>query len=165
MIYHFNAPALEYNVSGWMNFLGPWNEKKEQEIQHYFDFLENNQKEEKWLSEVMKVQQADVKDDLPSHVKEFLKGDEKVFLLACNVLLLSANLAAAIEIGRDTNRAHFGSREDKLPHECTVPIHAIPSLIIPLSIPAGALSHFLLKARPTKPRHRSQPSREASQVP
>lgn len=86
MIYHFNAPALEYNVSGWMNFLGPWNEKKEQEIQHYFDFLENNRKEEKWLSEVMKVQQADVKDDLPTHVKEFLKGDEKVFLLACNVV-------------------------------------------------------------------------------
>jgi hypothetical protein len=86
MIYHFNSPALEYNIKGWMNYLGPWNDAKEQEIEHYFNFLEKNTKDEKWLSEVMKVQQANVDDDMPSHIREFVQDGKRLFVLACNVV-------------------------------------------------------------------------------
>lgn len=86
MIYNFNAPSLEYNVRGWMNYLGKIDDKKEEELNKYFNFLEGKKQNEKWLNEFMKVQQAELKAELPEHIAGFVKGNEKVFLLACNVI-------------------------------------------------------------------------------
>ena len=86
MIYNFNAPSLEYNVRGWMNYLGKMDNKKEEELNKYFNFLEGKKQNEKWLNEFMKVQQAELNAVLPEHIASFVKGNEKIFLLACNVI-------------------------------------------------------------------------------
>lgn len=86
MIYNFNAPALEYNVKGWMKHFGNWDKKKEDEMNSYFGFLDGKKQEDKWLKTFHNVQRAKVTDEIPQDISDFLKGEEKVFLLACNVI-------------------------------------------------------------------------------
>ncbi|MBN8694118.1 MAG: hypothetical protein J0L69_13060 [Bacteroidetes bacterium] len=86
MIYNFNAPALEYNVKGWMKHFGAWDKKKEGEMNSYFGFLDGKKQNDGWLKTFHKVQRAKVTDEIPKDITDFLKGDQKVFLLACNVI-------------------------------------------------------------------------------
>ena len=86
MIYNFNAPALEYNVKGWMNYFGKWDDKKNKEMAGYFSFLNGEEQNEEWLKSFHNVQKAKISEELPLQIAEFIKGDKKVFLLACNVI-------------------------------------------------------------------------------
>ncbi len=86
MIYNFNGPSLEYNINGWLNYFGKWDEKKNKEMAGYFSFLNGEEQDEEWLKSFYNVQQAKVSEELPKHIAEFIKGDEKIFLLACNVI-------------------------------------------------------------------------------
>ncbi len=86
MIYNFNGPSLEYNIKGWMNYFGKWDEKKNKEMAGYFSFLNGEEQNEEWLKGFHNVQQAKISEELPAHISEFIKGDQKIFLLACNVI-------------------------------------------------------------------------------
>ncbi len=86
MIYNFGAPSLEYNVKGWMNYFGKWDDKKNKEMAGYFSFLNGEEQNEDWLKRFYNVQQAKISEELPANIAEFIKGDEKIFLLACNVI-------------------------------------------------------------------------------
>jgi hypothetical protein len=86
MIYNRNAPALEYNVDGWLRALGTWSADKEREIDAYLQFLDTDHREGEWLENFYRVQKDLVSASLPAHVKEFLEGPDAVFLLAPNVI-------------------------------------------------------------------------------
>lgn len=86
MIYNFNAPALEYNVNGWMNYFGHRNENKNAEMEKYFKFQEGNKQEGAWLNNFYMVQLAKVSNEFPEYIKNFIQGDKKIYLLACNVI-------------------------------------------------------------------------------
>jgi hypothetical protein len=86
MIYNFNAPALDYNVKGWMKYFGDWDEQKNLEMFQYFKFLDGFKQDSDWLNNFYMVQLAQVGMELPKHIEEFILGKEKVFLLACNVI-------------------------------------------------------------------------------
>lgn len=86
MIYNFNAPALEYNVKGWMNYFGEWDDRKEIEIRKYFKFLDGESPDDDWLKNFYPVQLAKKSLNLPATITDFVEGHNKVFLLACNVI-------------------------------------------------------------------------------
>ncbi len=86
MIYNFNAPALEYNVRGWMNYLSKFEKNKDTDIKKYFDFLDGAEPENEWLNNFYNVQKTKIAKDLPSNIKNFIQGKEKIFLLASNVI-------------------------------------------------------------------------------
>lgn len=86
MIYNINGPALEYNVKGWMNYFGTWDEKKELEMSQYFSFLNKDGKTGEWLNTFHNVQKASINSELPKHVIDFIGDCENVFLLPCNVI-------------------------------------------------------------------------------
>jgi len=86
MIYNFGEPALEYNVEGWMRHFGEWNEEKNTQITNYFKFLDEGTKDEDWLNNFYRVQKGNLSKELPAKVQDFVKGKEKVILLACNVI-------------------------------------------------------------------------------
>jgi len=86
MIYNFGAPALEYNVKGWLKSFGAWNEDKEREMNNYFKFLDGVKQDSEWLKTFYLVQRAKLSEELPGHVASFVKGEEPIFLLASNVI-------------------------------------------------------------------------------
>jgi hypothetical protein len=86
MIYNRNAPALEYNVRGWMAAGGGWNEEKEREIDKYLKFLDGEARNDAWLDNFYRIQRAEVSAQLPPHIREFVAGDAPIFLCAPNVI-------------------------------------------------------------------------------
>ena len=86
MIYNFNAPALEYNVKGWMNYLGKFDIEKDSEIKKYFNFLDGDEPSNAWLNNFYNVQKTKIATNFPSYIQNFINGNEKIFLLACNVI-------------------------------------------------------------------------------
>lgn len=86
MIYNRNAPALEYNVRGWMAAGGGWTEEKEREIDRYLRFLDGETRNDAWLDNFYRIQRAEVSASLPPHVSDFVAGDAPLFLCAPNVI-------------------------------------------------------------------------------
>jgi hypothetical protein len=86
MIYNRNAPALEYNVRGWMAAGGGWTEEKEREIDRYLKFLDGETRSDDWLDNFYRIQRAEVSAKLPPHVRKFVEGDAPLFLCAPNVI-------------------------------------------------------------------------------
>lgn len=86
MIYNRNAPALEYNVRGWMAAGGGWTDDKECEIDRYLRFLEGEARDDAWLNNFYRIQRAQVSASLPPHVRNFVTGETPLFLCAPNVI-------------------------------------------------------------------------------
>lgn len=87
MIYNLGAPAMEYNVTGWLRALGPWDAKKDAEINAYLKFLDGNRPDDAaWLNNFYRIQRDNVAASLPTRLREFVTGDAPVFLLAPNVI-------------------------------------------------------------------------------
>jgi hypothetical protein len=87
MIYNLNAPALEYNVAGWMKSFGAWDAAKEREVDSYLKFLDGDQPQDAaWLDNFYRIQRDAVSAALPASLRMFLSGDEPVFVLAPNVI-------------------------------------------------------------------------------
>jgi hypothetical protein len=86
MVYNRNAPALEYNVRGWMAAGGGWTEEKEREIDRYLRFLDGETRNDAWLDNFYRIQRAEVSASLPLHVRDFVAGDATLFLCAPNVI-------------------------------------------------------------------------------
>jgi len=87
MIYNYNAPALEYNIEGWLKYIGEWDETKEQEMKQYLKFLNGEDfSNSTWLSNLYKVQRSNIQTCFSLELRNFLSGDQPVFLLAPNVI-------------------------------------------------------------------------------
>lgn len=86
MVYNRNAPALEYNVHGWMAAGGGWTEEKEHEIDRYLRFLDGETRNDAWLDNFYRIQRAEVSAKLPPRVRQFVEGDAPLFLCAPNVI-------------------------------------------------------------------------------
>lgn len=87
MLLNLNAPALEYNVAGWLNFLGPWDADKDAEISAYLKFLDGEKPEDAaWLDNFHLIQKSKISAELPSPLAGFLAGETPVFVLAPNVI-------------------------------------------------------------------------------
>jgi len=92
MIYNLNAPALEYNVLGWMRSLGDWDAKKEQEVNAYLRFLDGKVQDAAWLNNFYRIQRDELSASLSEPLRSFVAGDAPVFLLAPNVIGDSSTL-------------------------------------------------------------------------
>jgi len=87
LIFNRNAPALEYDLEGWLRRIQPWDREKEQEIDHYINFLDGRYTGgSEWLDNFYSVQRAEVSKSLPAGLREFVAGPQKIFLLAPNVI-------------------------------------------------------------------------------
>ncbi len=87
MIYNFNAPALEYNIAGWLRRLGPWDAAKEREVDAYLKFLDGEKRADGgWLDNFYRIQRDNVAAALPPDLRTFLAGEAPIFLLAPNVI-------------------------------------------------------------------------------
>lgn len=92
MIYNLNAPALEYNVPGWMRSLGPWDAAKEREVDAYLKFLDGEKYDAAWLENFYRIQRDALAQTLAPNLRAFLAGAVPVFVLAPNVIGDSSTL-------------------------------------------------------------------------
>jgi hypothetical protein len=118
MICNLNAPALEYNVDGWLRAMGSWDADREQETSRLFRFqegaLEGGEAPPGNLHSVQRTASAAA---LPSAVAAFLERRGPRFLLATNVVGDSSILRRepVFRTQRDWLRQtieFFGSRPD-----------------------------------------------------
>ena len=94
MIWNFNTPALEYDIVGWMDALGPWDDKKEAEYNQFKKFQEREETpvDDDWLTEFHSVQRTKIDEIQDEKLQKFLAGDAPVFLAATNVVGDSSTL-------------------------------------------------------------------------
>lgn len=94
MIYNHNAPALEYNVKGWLEALGPWDAAKEREVDEYLKFVDGAKASDAdWLESFYRVQRNSVSATLPERVHAFVTPPGTLLLAAPNVVGDSSMLA------------------------------------------------------------------------
>ena len=94
MIYNHNAPALEYNVKGWLEALGPWDAAKEREVDEYLKFVDGAKASDAtWLENFYRVQRDSVSATLPGRVCAFVTAPGTLLLAAPNVVGDSSMLA------------------------------------------------------------------------
>jgi hypothetical protein len=93
MICNLNAPALEYNVEGWLQAVGDWDERREQESARLLRFQEGALgHEEPAPGNLHSVQRTSLTAPLPSALAAFLERGGPRFLLATNVVGDSSTL-------------------------------------------------------------------------
>ena len=94
MIYNHNAPALEYNVKGWLDALGPWDAVKEREVDEYLKFVDGAKASDaSWLESFYRVQRAAISASLTERVRAFVTEPGTILLAAPNVVGDSSMLA------------------------------------------------------------------------
>jgi hypothetical protein len=87
MIYNHNAPALEYNVKGWLEALGPWDAAKEREVDEYLKFVDGAKASDAtWLENFYRVQRDSVSATLPERVRAFVTAPGTLLLATPNVV-------------------------------------------------------------------------------
>jgi hypothetical protein len=87
MIYNYGAPALEYNLNGWIKSLGAWDDVKDKEINSYLKFLDGEKVNEPgWLDNFYLVQRSKISEGFTPDLAEFLNGDAPIALCAPNVI-------------------------------------------------------------------------------
>jgi hypothetical protein len=87
MICNLNAPALEYNVEGWLRAMGSWDDAREQESARLFRFQEGALDEsEPPPGNLHNAQRTPSAAPLPPAVAAFLERRGPRFLLATNVV-------------------------------------------------------------------------------
>jgi hypothetical protein len=93
MICNLNAPALEYNVDGWVRAMGAWDGARENETARLFRFQEGALGEgEAPPGNLHSVQRQPSQAPLPASVAAFVERPGSRFLLATNVVGDSSTL-------------------------------------------------------------------------
>jgi hypothetical protein len=105
MICNLNAPALEYNVAGWLQAVGTWDETQAAESDRFMRFQEGELTGLDIAQANVHAAQRD--EPLPPHVAAFLERRGPRFLLAPNVVGDSSILRRA---------SPFRSQRDWLRH-------------------------------------------------
>jgi hypothetical protein len=87
MICNLDAPALEYNVDGWLRATGAWDAAREQEAARLLRFQEGFGTEQAAeLAPLHRVQRQSLSDPVPLAVAAFRERPGPRFLLATNVV-------------------------------------------------------------------------------
>ena len=87
MICNLDAPALEYNVDGWLRAVGAWDAVRERETARLLRFQEGEGPgDAACLARLHRVQRRSSADPLPPAVAAFRARRGPVFLLATNVV-------------------------------------------------------------------------------
>ncbi len=87
MICNLDAPALEYNVDGWLRAMGTWDEARENDSARLLRFQEGDGPgEAEHLALLHRVQRRPATDPVPGPVAAFLARKGPAFLLATNVV-------------------------------------------------------------------------------
>jgi hypothetical protein len=87
MICNLDAPALEYNVDGWLRAVGTWDAVREEEARLLLRFQEGQGPgESAHLARLQRAQRLPAADPLPAAVAAFRRRHSPAFLLATNVV-------------------------------------------------------------------------------
>jgi hypothetical protein len=87
MICNLDAPALEYNVAGWLRAIGTWDAALEQESARILRFQEGDSPgDAAHLVPLHRVQRSQKTDPVPEAVAAFRERKGPTFLLATNVV-------------------------------------------------------------------------------
>ena len=87
MICNLDAPALEYNVDGWLRAIGAWDAAREKESARLLRFQEGEGPgDAAHLARLHRVQRRPTTDPLPEAVAAFRGRKGPTFLLATNVV-------------------------------------------------------------------------------
>jgi len=87
MVYNLNAPALEYNVRGWLAALGDWDDIKEREVNAYLRFTDGQVTAgEAWLDNFYRIQRAHVSSQFTDRIRGFVNATGPLFILTPNVV-------------------------------------------------------------------------------
>jgi hypothetical protein len=87
MICNLNAPALEYNLGPWLEAVGGWDQKREEESARFFRFQEGALGgDEPPPGNLYSVQRAGKDAPLPDAIEAFRARTGPMFLLATNVV-------------------------------------------------------------------------------
>src|SRR5262249_11012173 len=86
MICNLNAPALDYNLEGWLRALGGWNDERERDTASLLHFQESAVPGAAGAGSLHSVQRLPSHAPLPSAVAAFRQRPGPTFLLASNVV-------------------------------------------------------------------------------
>jgi len=87
MICNLDAPALEYNIDGWLRAVGAWDASRETETARLLRFQEGEAPGDAvHLARLHRVQRRPTTDPLPPAVAAFRERPGPTFLLATNVV-------------------------------------------------------------------------------
>ena len=118
MIWRVDECALQYDLDGWMQELGGWDDGKEQDARDFATFQERaDVNRDGWLDDFHPVQRSPREALLPRRVQEFLERPGPCVLMGTNVIGDSSTLQRASLF---KNQQHwveavlqfFGSRRD-----------------------------------------------------
>jgi hypothetical protein len=98
MIWAYNRPALIYDIKGWMEALGEWNQQKEDDSTIFRNFQErlSLDRDDEWLEDFHPVQRSTKHEDCPADLRNFLSRPGPLFLCGTNVVGDSSILRRAV---------------------------------------------------------------------
>lgn len=98
MIWAYNRPALIYDIKGWMEALGEWNQQKENDSTIFRNFQErlSLDRDDEWLEDFHPVQRSTKGDNFDEKLKGFLARPGPLFLCGTNVVGDSSILRRAV---------------------------------------------------------------------
>jgi hypothetical protein len=93
MIWGFKKPVMFYDIRGWKDVAGPWDNEKEKDFRAMINFQDLTEvNDEDWFKGFIPVQRSTAKDELPENFRRFLLKPGFTFLLGTNVIGDSATL-------------------------------------------------------------------------
>ncbi len=97
MVWNFNRAALDYDVQGWLDYLGHLDENAEAEADRYMRFQEraHMSQNDGWLKDYRPVQRSAMNAPFPPELEAFLARPGASFLMGTNVVGDSATLGRA----------------------------------------------------------------------
>jgi len=97
MVWNFNRAALDYDVRGWLSYLGKLAPDAEAEADRYMRFQEraHMSQNEGWLKDYRPVQRSNTAAPFPAQLETFLARPGATFLMGTNVVGDSATLGRA----------------------------------------------------------------------
>ncbi|MFZ5516787.1 MAG: hypothetical protein ACOY90_09130 [Candidatus Zhuqueibacterota bacterium] len=93
LIWSFNQPALNYDIKGWIEAIGGWNDTMESDSKEFIQFQECQEvSHDDWLKNFHRVQRSKKISELPQELKYFIKRKGPKFFMGLNVVGDSATL-------------------------------------------------------------------------
>lgn len=96
MIWRYHYPAMFYDIEGWANVVGKWDEIKEKDFETMTNFQNlHDVSDNEWFNGFVPVQRTKIDTHLPFSFTDFISKPGTTFLLGTNVVGDSATLRRA----------------------------------------------------------------------
>lgn len=93
LIWRHKQPVMFYDIEGWANIVGKWDDAKEKDFQSMTNFQNlQDVSDNEWFEGFIPVQRSSSSSELPVEFKKFLSKPGTTFLLGSNVIGDSATL-------------------------------------------------------------------------